>query len=354
MLIYHQENILKLILTSINLFNNKYFHKALNSAIQNLIFQIINYRILFKAIVKNKTLIIGHNALISSLLEIKNSDYIVTAANDGLIKIWNKHFQCIKTLRHQGSVTSLGNLPNGLFTSCCNSYIKFWDIKDDFKCLKIVSLAPYHHYDNLTLLTDSNLALTALIRTVTNYVLILDSKSFNIIKTINSDNKPIYAVISIRNDMFAFARLWDGIKIWTKTRFNFFGFKIPYFDNYKCLQTLKSHYVARLIHVEKSNLLISGSVDGRINIWNLYNFQCIQNFSVFGGNVHSLVLLPGGFFASGLYDGSIKIWDIKSCECINTLRSERPLNPEVTSLIMLDDKRLVSSIRDGAIIIWNS
>jgi hypothetical protein len=87
MLIYKSENILKLILTSINLFNNKHFHKAWNSTIQNLILQIINYRTLFKTIGKNKTLITEHNALINSILEIKNSDYTVTAAHDGSIKI---------------------------------------------------------------------------------------------------------------------------------------------------------------------------------------------------------------------------------------------------------------------------
>jgi WD40 repeat protein len=59
---------------------------------------------------------------------------------------------------------------------------------------------------------------------------------------------------------------------------------------------LKSQYVARLIYVKKDNLLISGSVDGRISIWNLYYFQCVQNFSALGGGVRSLVLLPGGFF----------------------------------------------------------
>jgi WD40 repeat protein len=326
----------------------------LNSTIQNIIFQIINYRTLFKTIGKNKTLIIEHNASINSILEIKNSDYIVTAAYDGSIKIWNRHFQCIKTLQHESPVTSLIDLSNGLFASSCNSYIKSWDINDDFKCLKIVSLAPYHYYDNLTLLTDSNLALGALIRTVTNYVLILDSKSFNILKSINSDNKTISTIISLSNDMFAFVHFWNEIKIWTKTRLNVLGFRFTYFDNYKCLQTLKSQYVARLIHVEKNNLLISGSADGRINIWNLYNFECIQNFSAFCGGVRSLVLLPGGFFVSGLYDGSIKIWDIKSCECINMLESGRPINPEVTSLIWLNDKGLVSTLGDGAIIIWNS
>jgi WD40 repeat protein len=122
---------------------------------------------------KNKTTINAHNSSITSLLQISNS-YIV-ACQDGLIKVWTiGNFQCIKTLAQKSSVASVINLPSEQYASSCTSHINIWDINDDFNCLKTLSYSHYRYYNNLVLLSDGNLAVSAS-ELVSDYVLILDS-----------------------------------------------------------------------------------------------------------------------------------------------------------------------------------
>jgi WD40 repeat protein len=149
--------------------------------------------------------------------------------------------------------------------------------------------------------------------------------------------------------MIAYSAFENQIKIWDQTNVKFLGIRISYFDDYKCLRTLISYYVTKLIHIEKENLMVSGSREGKINIWNLSDYQCIHMLNAYG-EVCSLLLLPGGFYASGLYDGSIKIWEIKGHRSVNILESKKQV---VTSLLMLKDNRLISSTGESTITIWN-
>jgi WD40 repeat protein len=349
MIIYENENILKLILTSIPLVDIKNSKTAMNKTIQYIILQITDFKKMFETMGKNKTTIKAHNTSITSLLQISNS-YIVTACQDGLIKVWAiRNFQCIKTLGQKSSVASVVNLPNEQFASSCTSHINIWDISVDFNCLKTLSYSPYRYYNNLVLLSDGNLAVSAS-ELVSDYVLILNSQNnYNLIKAIYGDGRNITSLIALSNSIIAYSAFENQIKIWGQTNMKFLGIRISYFDDYKCLRTLISYYVTKLIHIEKENLLVSGSREGKINIWNLSDYQCLHMLYACS-EVCSLLLLPGGFYASGLYDGSIKIWEIKGHKGVNILESEKPV---VTSLVMLKDNRLISSTGEGTIIIWN-
>ena len=57
------------------------------------------------------------------------------------------------------------------------------------------------------------------------------------------------------------------------------------------------------------------------------------------------------FIASGSNDKSIKIWDYYNGECINTIKAH---NDGVSSLIVLNDGRLVSCATDNLIKIWDN
>jgi WD40 repeat protein len=113
------------------------------------------------------------------------------------------------------------------------------------------------------------------------------------------------------------------------------------------LQSFGSRYVSQIVYNEKDNLLIAGLEDN-IQVWNLYNYECVKILNV-GRDIKSLLLLPNMYLASGAQDGSIAIWNASNFEMINILDINRP----VYSLIVLKDNRIISASDYGAIIIWN-
>jgi WD40 repeat protein len=67
-----------------------------------------------------------------------------------------------------------------------------------------------------------------------------------------------------------------------------------------------------------NNIIISGSYDNSVKIWDIKSGQCINTLNGHTGSVRSVFAI-NNFIISGSWDMSIKIWDISSGECINTI-----------------------------------
>jgi WD40 repeat protein len=94
-------------------------------------------------------------------------------------------------------------------------------------------------------------------------------------------------------------------------------------------------------------MLISGSNDGVINIWNESEFNCIKTIATYKA-IYCLLLLANGYFASGGRDG-VKIYNLKDDEIVKHI-DECSTN----CLKQLKDNRIISVTRnDGTITIWN-
>jgi WD40 repeat protein len=167
-------------------------------------------------------------------------------------------------------------------------------------------------------------------------ILILDSKNeYNCIRSFLGHALLIKTIISLPND-----RIVSGskktIKVWDLNQ----GI---------CLRTLTEHklWINSLIFIERDNSLVSGSDDMSIKIWEVNYFQCLKTIQV-NNVIMSLLLLPGGYFASGGHSG-IKIWDIKNYECINTLENQKGL---VDYLLLTKDRRMVSIFSYDTLAVW--
>jgi WD40 repeat protein len=122
--------------------------------------------------------------------------------------------------------------------------------------------------DNLTLLTDGNIAYITRAEPA-NLIIILDyTKDSNniIIKVLNRDNITI-CITNVCNDLLASGsrgnlniRLYD-----TK-------------DDYKCVKELIGHtgIVFSLLFISKSNSLLSGSADNTIRLWELIVMNVVK------------------------------------------------------------------------------
>ena len=86
----------------------------------------------------------------------------------------------------------------------------------------------------------------------------------------------------------------------------------------------------------------------------LHFYFTVNLFKILTGNLHSirsLVVLPNGLLVSGSNDGLIKIWDTNTGNEIKTLIGHEDY---VLSLFILKNNDLVSSSRDGTIKMWYS
>jgi WD40 repeat protein len=113
-------------------------------------------------------------------------------------------------------------------------------------------------------------------------------------------------------------------------------------EDYKKIKTLCEHYrdVYSLVCIEKENLLISGSDDKTIKVWNMNDeYKCIKTIKC-DAAVKCLLALPNGYFISAYYDNTVKIWTTYDFECIHTLNLHKQV---ITSLMLANDNRLVSA-----------
>jgi WD40 repeat protein len=342
---FNNENLLKLIFSSISLYHMNQITKKLHSKVINTtMLKILSYKNIFTSLGgRSKNILKGHAHYIRALATV-GEDYIVSACSDKTLKVWNTNtYSCAMTINeHKASVFYVLVLDDGKLASCSSEQIKIWDIKDNFKCIKTISLTGYDAFNKILKLNNGNIICPAYDGDML-YFLIVNYNNDYSCTNICTNNRTnwIISLESLTDDKF-FASGSDTnnlINIWDVD------------DEYKCIKTLNNHTggVYALLF-DKKDLLISGSFDNTIKVFSVSkDYQCVKDIKV-NDQVVCLLLLPGGYFASGLWNGEVKIWDFSSFSCVNVLKGH---DEGITSLTLLGDNRIASSSFDRTIIIWD-
>jgi WD40 repeat protein len=102
-----------------------------------------------------------------------------------------------------------------------------------------------------------------------------------------------------------------------------------------------------------SALLVSGSSDKTVKIWDASTGECLQTFEGHRGDVNSVAFSHhSALLASGSSDKTVKIWDISSGECLQTLKGHSGI---VNSVAFSHDLAwLASSSDDNTVKIWDA
>jgi WD40 repeat protein len=231
-------------------------------------------------------------------------------------------------------------LPDDKFASCYHqyNYINIWDMKtgSNPKCVKTLAYKGCKNVLKLFLLSDLNIACSAIFDESVR-ILILDyNNEYNCIQSLFGHHYNIKTLTSLPKDRIVSGSKDTTLKVWDLNQ----GI---------CLTTLTEHkhYITSLIFIERDDSLVSGSHDKSIKIWEVKNFQCLKTIQV-NYWIRSLLLLPGGYFASGGYN-DIKIWDTKNYECINTLENQQGW---VDYLLLTKDRRIVSIYNYDTLVVW--
>lgn len=106
-------------------------------------------------------------------------------------------------------------------------------------------------------------------------------------------------------------------------------------------------------------IMVSGSFDGTIRIWDIVTRQCLHVMRVFNetedpgffSRVCCVTILSNGRVISASDDNILQVWDISTGKLLRMLRGH---NAHITGLITTTDDKFISYADDGTLCVWDS
>jgi WD40 repeat protein len=122
----------------------------------------------------------------------------------------------------------------------------------------------------------------------------------------------------------------------------------------ECIHILSAHEsrVWSVAFSPNGEILISGSEDKTIKLWNAKTGECLQTLQGHANWIKSIAFSPDGrLFASGSFDQTVKLWDAQTGDCLSTLQAHAST---VTAVAFSPDgQKLVSSSYDQTVKLWD-
>jgi len=123
----------------------------------------------------------------------------------------------------------------------------------------------------------------------------------------------------------------------------------------KCLKTLKGHsnYVFCCNFNPQSNLIVSGSFDESVRIWDVRTGKCLKTLPAHSDPVSAVHFnRDGSLIVSSSYDGLCRIWDTASGQCLKTLIDDD--NPPVSFVkFSPNGKYILAATLDNTLKLWD-
>ncbi|KAG5419788.1 SWD3 [Candida metapsilosis] len=139
----------------------------------------------------------------------------------------------------------------------------------------------------------------------------------------------------------------------------------------KCIKIFKKHtyHITTIRFNSKGNLLISGSADETITIWDVISGKILTTLAAHSDPISSLTLTPdNSIIISASYDGLIRLFDLETYQCLKTLTTSTSSHGTATSSLSTAElqnfpvanveqspngKYILSTSLDGVIRLWD-
>jgi F-box and WD-40 domain protein CDC4 len=116
------------------------------------------------------------------------------------------------------------------------------------------------------------------------------------------------------------------------------------------LRLLAGHRHAVRALAAHGRLVVSGSYDQDVRVWDALSGECTQRLVGHTQKVYSVVLdAPRRQCASGSMDGTVRLWNVDSGDCLRTLEGHTSL----VGLLGLTPNFLVSAAADSTLRVWD-
>jgi len=273
--------------------------------------------------------------------------YLLSGHAKGKINIWeidiDKKGNPIKLnnihilQRHLADITCLITVNNQSFASSSDDKkVIIWD--SNFK--NISTLNQHNGKINTMIFVNSTYLVTASNDT---FLRIFKTRDIHVINSFKPHLESVqdFAFLDDKSELFATCSVDNLIKIW---------------KNSTLIATLIGHndYVYTLQYSATNKILISGSRDKSIKLWDISNNTLVYSLYGHNNSVISLALIPNltqtTILASGSCDCKIMIWDIISFKLMHTLIGHTGC---VNALTVFRSKYLVSASSDKNIFFWD-
>ena len=122
------------------------------------------------------------------------------------------------------------------------------------------------------------------------------------------------------------------------------------------LQMLSGHTdpVSSMAFSLDGKLVLSGSFDNTLRLWNMEDGKCLRIFDGHKNSVTSVAYSPDGRFAlSGSHDKTLRLWDLKNGKYLQALADEGYMDITWSTAISPDSKFALSGCHNGDVILWD-
>lgn len=290
----------------------------------------------------NSAILRGHGACVSTVCFSPDDKYILSAAYDNTIRLWDANDgKLIRIYKGhtQSDIESAIFYPDGRkIISCANdSSAIIWDIETG-KILKRLQ-GHNNHVNSVAISHDEKYAFTA---SYDNTIKVWNAESGMCIATLCGHLDAVeWVSVSPDGTLLLSSSKDKTIKLW--------DWKMG-----KCLKTLNGHVdgVRYVDFCPNGYLCVSTSDDKTVRVWDIRTGKCLR--VIYG---HSDVIYSGGispdgvYFASGSYDRTIRLWKIDTGECVDILKGHSMYvsSPTFNST----GTRIVSASVDNTIRLWD-
>lgn len=123
----------------------------------------------------------------------------------------------------------------------------------------------------------------------------------------------------------------------------------------EALKTLQGHtnYIMCVNFNPQSNLIVSGSFDETVRIWDVKTGRCIKTLPAHSDPVSACCFnRDGTLIASSSYDGLCRVWDTATGQCLKTLICDEN-NPPVSYVTFSPNgKYILAATLDNSLKLW--
>jgi len=292
----------------------------------------------------NITVLNDYKDCVNALLSVNhlNRTFLISGSADTTIRLYDSNLKCIQTVDNlNASVLALDYSPNlQLIASSSTDFtFKIWS----FSYKKLIEKRAAEDVIWTICVIDNELIATGSADNLIKIWKKNNQSSLELVTTLTEHTNVVRALILLKNNSLVSGSEDNSIKVWNQINQTWF----------ECIATLNESSGIYSFAISGKTLLMSGHIDGSIQIRNQSSFVLLQTLKQHSSEVWSIILLNNENLASGSEDTKIMIWQKINETSFNLSDTLNGHTSWVYSLVVLPNNMFASASDDKTIRIWN-